>query len=187
MTAKDSSASRDCAALLVQGRDLVVALSQTIYAASLEPGIWASPGGHLRHVIDYVDCLLRGADAGFVDYTARLRVAEVEACREAGARELDRCIESLEKLANRSDRIPLDVRCDEGEAWVASTLARELRFVASHTIHHYALIRLTLAQYGISTPASFGVSPSTLAHRGRTSSAGNGDGRSWGNRGPGRK
>lgn len=167
MSPSSSTASRDCAALLAQGRDLVAGLSNEVYAASLEAGVWASPGGHLRHVIDYVDCLLRGIDVRVVDYTARMRVLEVESCRAAGVRELDRCIESLEKLGNRSERTLLDVRCDEGDPWVASTLARELRFVASHTVHHYALIRLTLAQHGVEAPSSFGISPSTLAHRER--------------------
>ncbi|MBK7948380.1 MAG: hypothetical protein IPK00_06475 [Deltaproteobacteria bacterium] len=78
-----------------------------------------------------------------------------------------RCIEALGKLDPRRERSVVDVRCDEGDPWVASTLSRELHFVASHTVHHFALIRLTLARCGRSTPAEFGVSPSTLAHRDR--------------------
>jgi uncharacterized damage-inducible protein DinB len=42
-----------------------------------------------------------------------------------------------------------------------STLARELAFVVSHTIHHQAIIGLLLAVHGHTVPDRFGHSPST--------------------------
>lgn len=167
MSSRDASAGRDCARLLEQGRTLVATLSPADYAFSPEPSVWSSAGAHLRHVIDYVDCLLAGVDARAIDYTARRRCADVEASPEAGLRELDRCIEAIVKIDPRRERVAVDVRCDEGDPWVASTLARELHFASSHTVHHFALIRLTLDRRGVGTPVEFGVSPSTLAHRAR--------------------
>jgi hypothetical protein len=165
MSSSSHSASRDCCRLLEQGRDLVSKLSDEQYGFAPELG--ASTGAHLRHVIDYFDCLLSGSDAHAIDYTARQRCAELETSRAVGLRELERCIEALEKIEPRREQIALEVRCDEGDPWVGSTLARELRFVASHTTHHFALIRLTLAQRGIVTSDELGVSPSTLAYRAR--------------------
>ena len=165
------SASRDCARLLEQGRALVSELADLQYRASFDAGAFSSAGAHLRHVIDYLDCLLAGVDARSIDYTARRRDLEIETSRATGLRELARCIEALEKLDPRRERITVEVRCDEGDPWVASTLGRELHFVASHTVHHFALIRLTLARCGRETPAEFGVSPSTLAHRARGTAA----------------
>jgi hypothetical protein len=46
---------------------------------------------------------------------------------------------------------------------VRSTLARELRALASHTIHHYALVAVVLRLRGVAVPAHFGVAPSTWA------------------------
>lgn len=171
MNAASSSAGRDCARLLRQARDLIETLSVEDYADASEAEIWASPGAHLRHVIDYFDRLFTGIDARSIDYTARQRSLEVEHFRVAALREVDRCIESLEKLEDRDERCAVEVRSDEDEPYVGSTLARELRFVASHTVHHLALIRLTLARRGIATPPELGVSPSTLAYRVRTRSA----------------
>ena len=162
-----ASASGNCARLFEQGRDLVASLAPGTYGAIPEARSFSSIGVHLRHVVDYLDCLLTGLDARSIDYTARRRCLDVETSPEAGLRELARCIEALDKLDPRRERLAVDVRCDEGDAWVASTLARELHFVASHTVHHFALIRLTLAGLGHATPADFGVSPSTLAHRDR--------------------
>jgi hypothetical protein len=44
---------------------------------------------------------------------------------------------------------------------VRSTLGRELAFVASHTIHHFAIVALLLRDMGIGVPARFGYAPST--------------------------
>jgi hypothetical protein len=46
----------------------------------------------------------------------------------------------------------------------ASTVARELQFLLSHTVHHYALIALILRLQGFEPGEEFGVAPSTLAH-----------------------
>jgi hypothetical protein len=167
MSAAPGDARRDCAALLDQGRALLAQLSDDVYTATAHGGRWSSTGAHLRHVIDYVDCLVSGADAGFVDYTVRRRNPDIERHARVGLREIARCIEAIEKLPSRPTHHMLHVRCDEGEPMVASTLAREIRFVSSHTIHHFALIRLTLSTLGIETSEEFGVSPSTLAHRSR--------------------
>jgi hypothetical protein len=43
-------------------------------------------------------------------------------------------------------------------------VARELQFLQSHTVHHYAVIHLMLLQQGIRPDPEFGVAPSTLRH-----------------------
>lgn len=167
MKSESGSAAETCRRLLEQGRAVVASLAPEAYRAPLADGAFSSAGAHLRHVIDDLDCLLAGVDVGVIDYTARRRSPEVEASPAAGLRELARCIEALGKLDASREAAVVDVRCDEGDPWVASTLARELHFVVSHAIHHFALIRLTLAVLGRATPGDFGVSPSTRAHRDR--------------------
>jgi len=166
-TVRSESASEGCRRLLEQGHAVVATLAPQQYATGLEGGVFASPGAHLRHVVDYLDCLLAGIDARSIDYTARRRCLEIETDPAVALRELARCIEALGKIDPRRERTRVEVRCDEGDPFVASTLARELHFVASHTVHHFALIRVTLARCGRATPREFGVSPSTLAYRSR--------------------
>jgi hypothetical protein len=65
--------------------------------------------------------------------------------------------------------VPLRVRADEpglapGDGFVTSSLARELRSVASHTVHHFALVALQLRLAGVAVDPRFGVAPSTWAH-----------------------
>jgi len=46
-----------------------------------------------------------------------------------------------------------------------STLCRELEYLQTHTVHHYALIAMILRLQSVEPNANFGVAPSTLQHR----------------------
>lgn len=61
-------------------------------------------------------------------------------------------------------RVDYDARArDATPDWRPSSLGRELQFLSSHTLHHYALIKLLLDDTGLDLGPEFGVAPSTLA------------------------
>lgn len=155
----------ECAGHLEQGRRLVATLADEDYRAGEPDGDWASPGAHTRHLLDFVHSLLDGLEARRIDYTARKRRTEVETCRRAGGRALERAVEDLGRLRALDGALAVAVRGEPGQPWTRSTLARELQFVSAHVVHHHALIRMTLAHRGIEAPRDYGVAPSTLAHR----------------------
>lgn len=161
--------AHECAALLAQARDLVLELEADRFAAPGPAGT-ASVGAHLRHAIEIVAALLAGLAEGRVDYDRRPRDPRVEREPAAALDRIEALREALvERVAAEPDRA-LAVRADEPhlaphEGFVASTLARELRFAASHTVHHFALIALILRVAGVAVDAEFGVAPSTCAHR----------------------
>ena len=75
----------------------------------------------------------------------------------------------LTELAGRAFPEPVAVHMRGGlageEALLGhSTVSRELMFLASHAVHHYALIRVHAMQQGIDLGADFGKAPSTLRH-----------------------
>ena len=53
----------------------------------------------------------------------------------------------------------------ETDVWLASSIGRELQALSSHTIHHFALIAVTLRLHGIVVDPDFGMSPSTLRYQ----------------------
>jgi hypothetical protein len=75
-------------------------------------------------------------------------------------------IDGLSGLAGRSHATPVAVvaRCSADHPGVpqASSLGRELHFLVSHTVHHYAIVRLLLENPD-AVDHAFGVAPSTLA------------------------
>jgi hypothetical protein len=82
------------------------------------------------------------------------------------AERIIRCLATLDEEATTDTLL---VRMNSGGGSPAadlapSTLVRELLFLVSHTVHHFAVIRLLLAAEGIDPGEEFGTAPSTLAH-----------------------
>jgi uncharacterized damage-inducible protein DinB len=152
---------------LRQGAKLVGRLDDRLYAEAPVDGGGAGVGGHLRHCLDFYRCLLRGLETGRVDYDGRDRDTRLETDRQLA-------LETIEEIAGRLERLetdpetPLTVRMDEEEGsdgtWGASSLRRELQFLLSHTVHHYALMALLLRGHGVDPPPEFGFAPSTLRY-----------------------
>lgn len=155
-----------------QGRDLVRRLDDQLYCHSAEGQ--SGVGAHLRHVIDCFRCFQQGLESGQVDYDARQRNAHIEKDRAVADRAMTEIIACLQGLAQgdagRSVRVKVDTAAwdDPSLHWTVSSVGRELQFLLSHTVHHYALIGLLLRQQGFDPGTEFGVAPSTLEFQGKT-------------------
>ncbi len=126
-------------------------------------------GPHLRHIIEHYDALLNAEADELIDYDHRARDRSLEQSAHAAAARLQAIIEQLQALADRSPVEPVAVGFRiglEGSEFCLSpsTLVRELHFVASHAIHHYALIRPALLGSGICLPEDFGKAPDTVRY-----------------------
>jgi len=67
---------------------------------------------------------------------------------------------------NRQLRIKMAISADvkENTPLSDSTVRRELQYLQSHTIHHFALISMILRLQGLRPADDFGVAPSTLQY-----------------------
>lgn len=135
----------------------------------------ADCGPHLRHLVEHYEALLNAiaaspaAAVAAVAYDRRLRDRAVETCPLQMRLRLEALRSAIMALSNEDPERPCAVElCGglEGEqVWVTrSTLARELLFLASHTTHHYALIRSRLVQQGQVLDEQFGKAPATVRH-----------------------
>ncbi len=158
----------DHAVALAQGRALLAVISDEDYRRP-DPGCYGSSiGGHFRHVIDHYDCLLRDVGSGLIRYDHRARSPLLEGSRQVAEAALEDRREALQLLAGLPAEMPLAVELDTGSGAApaqASSLGRELQFVLSHTIHHYALIGVVCLHRQIPLPEDFGVAPSTILAR----------------------
>ena len=162
----------DNIASLRDGIELVGGLPEGVFGSAPEGLRIGGVGSQLRHCIDFYSCFLQGLENGRVDYTRRERDPRLETDRTHAMDALERLIARLERITPRDADAGLQVRTDPtSEAgrpdWCPSTVARELQFLLSHTIHHYALIVTLLKLQGVDLGAefsTFGVAPSTLRH-----------------------
>jgi hypothetical protein len=153
---------------LRQALRLLERLDDTVYAATA-PGLAPHrAGAHLRHVLEFYQCFLDGLESSHIDYDARRRDESVERSRNAAAIMTRSIIHALETHAEvRQERI-VWVRMEDAQGsgirdtFMESSLSRELQVLSSHTIHHFALIAVTLRAHGVQVDADFGMAPSTL-------------------------
>lgn len=129
----------------------------------------SSAGAHLRHVLDSYRCFLDGLQDDRVDYDARQRDPEVESVRTRAIERIASIRGGLSELDEQDRHREVEVRCDaaaweDQPAWTRSTVGRELQFLLSHTVHHFALVAMTLRSLGFEPGEQFGVAPSTLEH-----------------------
>jgi hypothetical protein len=126
----------------------------------------SSIGQHLRHIIDNYFALIQGLEKGHIDYNWRRRGAQVEQSRMTALAELNELNNWLINL-NEDDieqKITLvsEVCLAETQSdFARSNLHRELIFVASHTIHHIAIISMNMRLQEIDVPEHYGLAPAT--------------------------
>jgi len=158
--------------LLGQGLALLGRLDDGLYTSAPPHLHNASVGAHVRHCLDFYECLLDGLESGLIDHSSRVRDAHVERNRLLGILRVREAAARLSEMVGaRSGRRytePVFLRVDHDELIVQTTPARELEAAASHTIHHYAVIAVVLRAQGLTIPDDFGVAPSTLRFRAKS-------------------
>lgn len=156
---------------LERGTAIIRSLDDRAFASC--PDGQSSIGAHIRHNLDFVNALLNGIAERVVDYDARPRDRRVENDRQHA---IDEMLFACARLRNITDDLITGLVLVKSEvdedAWHTSSVSRELEFVHSHTVHHYAFIARLVAAAGRTVDEEFGVAPSTLRYRASEISAG---------------
>lgn len=149
-----------------QGSDLIKAIGEERYAHRLPVVFGASIGGHVRHIIDHYQSFLAGLENGGLDYENRPRSVEVETNPGVAMRILATLADRLQSLDANSEQRPLSYHAETSPGRCSPTsVLRELEFLLSHTVHHYALVAVMCRLQQHEPEPSFGVAPSTLRYQ----------------------
>ncbi|MEO0973858.1 MAG: DinB family protein, partial [Pseudomonadota bacterium] len=141
---------RDNLAFLRQGVALLRSLDDDIYCRSGPPLYESNVGAHFRHILDHYQQFANGVAEGAVDYDQRERDPHMESDRAVAIARLEGLTARLEALATYAADQPLAVRLNssassrEEDLAATSSVGRELQFLVSHTVHHYALVAFIL-------------------------------------------
>lgn len=120
-------------------------------------------GAHFRHNLDFANAFLNGLELRKINYEKRERNEQIEQNRRFAIEQIAFLIRRLKNLSNEIlEREILIASEIEIDVWHKSSVARELEFLHSHTIHHHALIAEKLSNSDVEIKADFGVAPSTL-------------------------
>ena len=124
---------------------------------------YSSIGTHIRHILDFYECVFNVDSKSVIDLTARPRNAEVET----------KCDYAKDYLEIIEDRLKaIDISLDKrvsviddlglGKIEIPYTFGALLAQANSHTIHHYAIINYIFDRLGIQiNDDDFGYNPTT--------------------------
>ena len=153
--------------ILSQAEKLIEDLSDGLYTNNDIPPYQSGVGKHIRHVLDFYRAFLKPPE-DITDYDDRDRSVGVETDRMQALEAIDRIIGALGAIRNADNQV--QSKNDDGGhrpqavAYSRSSIGRELQFLASHTVHHFAIIAFILVQQGYTPHPDFGVAASTLVH-----------------------
>jgi len=160
---------KGCFEILNQGKNFLNSVSDEAYVKVVKPFFIASSGEHIRHVLDHFMVLMNGYEKGIINYDERKRGSQVETQRKLAILQLDKIekwISSLDK--NDFDKklvIISEIAVSKTLATKATTtLQRELIFAASHAVHHYALIAISIQMQDLKLDKNFGIAPATASY-----------------------
>ena len=142
---------------------LLTILSDEQLSNSSIPPYKSSIGSHIRHILDFYDCILNKQSENLVDLTLRKRNLIVETNSTAA---LQYCNEIVNKLKcssyNFEEQVLVIDDLGMGKIEIMYTLGALFAQANSHTIHHYAIINYILEGLNISiNDSEFGYNPTT--------------------------
>jgi uncharacterized damage-inducible protein DinB len=143
---------------------LIGGLSTEEYTMPIPALSEGSIGAHCRHIIEMFGCLLNDYQTGTVNYDARERNEMIQTVPQVALTVVDGIIDGL----NKEDKfLKLHTIIHDSAGPFDTSYFRELWFNFDHCIHHEALIRVGLKHLKKEAlvDQTFGVSPSTVAHK----------------------
>jgi hypothetical protein len=127
------------------------------------PPYHSSIGTHIRHILDFYDCIFKIDSENTIDLTARSRNKAVEGDCESAQDYLNLIIGRLSATAFEMNATVLVIDdLGMGKTEIPYTYGALLAQANSHTIHHYAIINYIFDSLGIViTDSDFGYNPTT--------------------------
>lgn len=149
---------------LYKSKDLLVKLNNDSYCCKEVGPYYSSVGSHIRHILDFYNCIFKGLEARHVDLTLRERNQVIERDCNCAISEIDAIATKLKSLNSVDFSILLNVEDDlgNGSVTIQYTLGALLAQANGHTIHHYAIIGYIMDRLDVVIEdENFGYNPTT--------------------------
>jgi len=129
----------------------------------------SSLGMHIRHIYEFVDCAITGAESGMICYDDRARDEMIQTDKSY-------CLALLRRVQQKILKVDVSTTCElrgsysfnkEESYVVPTTLERELAYNIEHAVHHMAIIKMACQQLFpvLLIEDGFGVAHSTRQHQ----------------------
>jgi len=146
---------------LEKSRKLLLTISDQELSNTSIPPYYSSIGSHIRHILDFYDCIL--VDGNNIDLTKRKRSFDIENYCDSAINYLNELTEKIKSgLYTQERHVNVIDDLGTGSLEINYTFSSLLAQANSHTIHHYAIITYILDSLNIEVEdQSFGYNPTT--------------------------
>jgi hypothetical protein len=155
-----------CQDRLIQLTHVLAQLTNEEYSKPLPVLHYASIGGHVRHIIEFFQCLFEQCEQGIINYDLRRRDLMIEQSLEIALEKISEIIRLFESVKNNNAlTLSASLSMEESERILVPTnMMREVLYQLDHTIHHMALIKIGISHTyeHIGFSSDFGLAASTL-------------------------
>ena len=144
-------------------RSILVQIESDDYTAELSTLKKASIGKHVRHIVEFYECLLFNSTNDTVNYDERKRNILLEENVTFALDFITEIIDTLETI-NSNKRLMLVSSYEDKSVSMESSLYREITYNIEHTVHHLAIISIAIPIHFdyINLSANFGYADSTI-------------------------
>lgn len=149
---------------LNEGSELLNLLDAEKYTKGYKPAFHSTIGAHFRHVLEHYRCFFGQLASGTFCYDRRERDALLERDIDYANRTIVELIEQLETIDVKTCQATYSIEDEQLDSCIETTVQRELLFLQSHTVHHYAIIGAMARAFGMRPEDEFGVAIATRTH-----------------------
>lgn len=144
-------------------RSILVQIESDDYIAELSTLKKASIGKHVRHIVEFYECLLFNSTNDIVNYDDRKRNILLEENVTFALDFITEIIDTLENISSNK-RLMLISSYEDHVVTMESSLYREITYNIEHTVHHLAIISIAIPIHFdyINLSANFGYADSTI-------------------------
>jgi len=150
---------------LEEGAQLLNVLKESQYTDGFKPAFHSTIGAHFRHVLEHYRCFLSQYESSHFCYDKRERDQALECDANYAKQTISDLIAGLNNVNQTSFDSTYTIDDEQSQGAVNTTLQRELLFLQSHTVHHYAIIGAMTRAFGSSPDDEFGVAIATRSHQ----------------------
>lgn len=146
---------------LNEGLELLVLLTDKHYSQGFKPAFQSTIGAHFRHILEHYRCFLKQIDRGVFCYDERERDQSLEQDRNYAITTIKSLLLGLQNFELKAFSEKYTINDQQVDEQVSTNLERELLFLQSHSVHHYAIIAAMTRLIGEHPADEFGVAFAT--------------------------
>ncbi len=150
-------------------RNLMLSLEDIHFTFRFKCLSGASIGQHVRHILEFYQCLFETGNV--ICYDDRKRDIRIETNQAFAIKVIDTILTELKLVGeDRSILLRSNLSAEPYDnVYLSTSLYRELAYSLEHSIHHQALIKVGITQLCLEDTLSenFGLAPATVRYRNR--------------------